>query len=324
MTPLCVLIVGCGNIAGLFDVARGPEDLPVTHAGAYMRDGRFRVMACVEPDDTRRNAFAKAWRIPKAFRTLEEAMGCGERFDVISICSPTGCHARDVRLALELKPKLIFCEKPVTDSLEQTESVVDACEESGVPLAVNYVRRWDPAIKDLKNGIDEGRWGILRSAVGYYNKGLLNNGSHMIDLWHFLLGPLVFVNAGKGTSDFFPEDPTVPALLETAGRLPVQLACGHAKDFALFEAQFLFSGAMLTMEEGGMYWSERRVAQSKTFAGYRVLDAGVRRPGAYAGAMLRSVDNIFGAITRGDALASTGESALVVQRLCEEITRHGK
>jgi len=36
------------QIAGAFDLA-ALQELPYTHAGAYLRDGRFSLVACVEP-----------------------------------------------------------------------------------------------------------------------------------------------------------------------------------------------------------------------------------------------------------------------------------
>jgi len=318
MVPMRTLVVGCGNIAGRFDAGR-LGDWPRTHAGAYTRDGRFALAACVEPDDARRAEFMQSWKVAAGFRSMEEAARDKGRFDVISICSPTASHAHDLRAALGLQPKLIFCEKPATASAAETALLVAACREARVGLAVNYTRRWDPAVADLKQSMEEGRWGALRSVVGYYNKGLMNNGSHMLDLLHLLLGPLRVVHVGKPVEDSFADDPTLPAWLETADGLPVQIACAHAADFAFFELQLVFAGAVIAMEEGGLYWRERAAADSAEFAGYRVPGEGVRRPGGYAQAMQRSVDNIFGAIRRRDPLASTGESALAAQELCEEI-----
>jgi predicted dehydrogenase len=316
-SPLSVLIVGCGNIAGRFDAGR-PGDWPRTHAGAYTRDGRFELAACVEPDDARRAEFMQSWKVAAGFRSMDDAARGEGRFDVISICSPTASHAHGLRAALGLQPKLIFCEKPASASAAETARLITACRDVHVDLAVNYTRRWDPAVADLKRGMEEKRWGALRSVVGYYNKGLMNNGSHMLDLLNLLLGPLRVIHVGKPVEDF-ADDPTLPAWLETAAGLPVQIACAHAADFAFFELQFIFARAVISMEEGGLYWRERAAADSAEFAGYRVPGEGARRPGGYNQAMQRSIDNIHGAIQRRDPLASTGESALAAQKLCEEI-----
>jgi predicted dehydrogenase len=317
MSALSVLVVGCGNMAGGFDAGRrGTDAPPLTHAGAYRRDGRFMLAACVEPDDARRRAFMQDWHVPAGFRSIQEASG---RYDVVSICSPTAAHAADLEAALTLGPRAVFCEKPVTESAARTRDYVERCKASGIAFAVNYTRRWDASVQALQKEIREGRRGPLRSAVGYYNKGLLNNGSHMLDLLLLLLGPLRVVKSGRPVADYAPHDPSMPVWLETESGIPVLLACGHAQDYALFELELVFASAVVRMEEGGLYWRERSVENSTTFAGFRVPGEGVRRGGAYPEAMLRSVGNIFGAIHHGEALASTGESALAAQRLCEEI-----
>jgi predicted dehydrogenase len=322
LTPLRVLIVGCGNIAGGFDQGRPEGYLPYTHAGAYSRDGRFDLAACVEPDDKRRSEFMVAWGVPAGFRSIEEALDSGNQFDVISICSPTDYHAHDLETALRFRPKLIFCEKPLTASVAETKRLVDECARLNIPLAVNYTRRWDAEVTKLQADMQSGRWGTLRSVVGYYNKGIANNGSHMLDLLHLLIGSMSIVKVGKPIDDFFANDPTVTVWLEGAQGTPVLLACGHAEDYAIFELQLVFSQGTLTMEEGGMFWRERRVLDSETFKGYRTLDAGVRRAGQYPGAMLNAVDNIYRAINQGDPLASTGESALAAQCVCEQIKQY--
>lgn len=319
MAHLRVLIVGCGNIAGSFDVGRRTSELPYTHAGAYTRDGRFIMTACVEPDEKRRKAFMRAWGISAGFSSMDEVADSGCECDVISICSPTSSHAHDLEMALNLKPKLIFCEKAVTTSVAETERLVAECSKANVPLAVNYTRRWDPDISRLRASMRAGQWGRLRSAVGVYNKGILNNGSHMLDLLHLLIGPMDIVEVGKAIRDHFADDPTAPAWLEGPQGLPVHLVCGHAEDYAIFELELVFSYGVLTMEEGGMFWRERRALDSDVFKGYRMLDEGVRRAGEYPRAMLHAVDNLYRAIDLGDSLASTGESALAAQRVCEQI-----
>ena len=321
MIPLRVLIVGCGNIAGVFDYERPAGDLPYTHAGAYTRDGRYDLVACVEPDDKRRKEFMAAWDVPAGYRSIEDVTDSGSLFDVISICSPTNCHAHDIEIALGLKPKIIFCEKPITTEIEKTEQLIAECNKLNVSFAVNYTRRWDKAISKLQTDIQENRWGLLRSVVGSYNKGILNNGAHMLDLLYCLIGPMDIIKVGKPIFDFFPEDPSVPVWMEGQHGVPVQLVCGHAEDYALFELQLVFSHGILTMEQGGMFWRERHAVDSAIFKGYRVLEEGLCRFGEYPGAMAQAVDNIFRAINHGDTLACSISSAIAVQRTCEEIKR---
>lgn len=63
--PFNVLVIGTGNIAGDFDAGAAADALPLTHAGAFRRDGRFRLRACVDPDARRRSGFAAHWQAPQ-------------------------------------------------------------------------------------------------------------------------------------------------------------------------------------------------------------------------------------------------------------------
>jgi hypothetical protein len=73
------------------------------------------------------------------------------------------------------------------------------------------------------------------------------------------------------------------------------------------------------MEDGGQQWRVRRVIDSPHFRSYRVLDGGERTAGEYLQATQRAVANLHEHLDNGAPLASTGDTALAAQRLCEEI-----
>lgn len=315
---LNVLIVGCGAIAGGYDAGK-KDGLVLTHAAAYRRDGRFRVAACVDPDAEKRGAFADHWGIEGRHATLAEALEDGP-FDVVSLCSPTSCHAEDLAVLADSSTRLVFCEKPIAPELADAERGIAALDAKGIAVAVNHTRRWDPVVAALKADLDNGKWGKIRSAVGYYNKGILNNGSHMIDLLHWLLGgPLAVVATGDPVSDWPGGDPTVAALLTSPLGVPVQLAGGAASDYALFELHLVTERGVVCMEDGGFAWRIREVADSPHFPGYRVVQRGEWTAGGYVSAMTKAVANIHDFLADGTPLASTGQTALAAQAVCKKI-----
>jgi predicted dehydrogenase len=318
---LRTLIVGCGNIAGGFDAQRPVHALPLTHAGAYRAHSGFELAACVEPDEQKRLAFMQRWGIARGYAGLAQLVAAGERFDVISLCSPTPVHHADAVAALALQPRLLFCEKPICPALAEAEDLVRRCHAAGVLLAVNHNRRWDPDIARLAGELAAGRWGKLRSATGWYDKGVLNNGSHLIDLLNALVGPMELRHAGAPEYDFWEQDPTIPAHLVTREAVPVMLNCGHAGDYSLFELQLVLERGLLAMEDGGLRWRIREAIPSPQFSGYRTPSAGELVAGQYLQAMSNAAINIYDAVIRGAPLASTGDTALAAQRLCEQIRR---
>jgi predicted dehydrogenase len=200
---LKVLIVGCGNIAGYFDERRENINFPYTHAGAYDQDGRFDLMACVEPNDVRKKEFMAYWEINYGFSIIDDVLESEFYFDVISICSPTVMHWHDLQVAIQLKPKVIFCEKPITYSIQETEQIIADCKKYHILLAVNYTRAWDSSLNQLKDAIERGEWGALRTVVATYNKGILNNGSHILDLLYFFLESIEVIGVTQPIFDFF-------------------------------------------------------------------------------------------------------------------------
>ena len=100
---LSVLVVGCGNIAGDLDSRKiSIETPPLTHAGAYARDKRFNIKACVDISEVKSKKFATYWNIPNAYSGIEQAAQSGDVYDVVSICSPTVCHYEDLLACLPL------------------------------------------------------------------------------------------------------------------------------------------------------------------------------------------------------------------------------
>ena len=320
---LNVLIVGCGNIAGGFDENRGNSysTHPYTHAGAMTADGRFNLLACVEPDAARRKAFMEFWSVARGFDDLDAVVHSGLAFDVVSLCSPTASHYSDLQKIIALKPKIIFCEKPVTLTAQETETVVNACQQAGIRLAVNHTRAWDASLSQLKQAVDAGEWGELRSIIGTYNKGVLNNGSHLIDLLYRFVPSMHIIAVGLPVFDYTDDEPTIPALLQSDAGLSIHLVAAHAVDYAIFEVQFIFSQGVLVMEKGGFSWRQRRAVDSPVFKGYRMLDEGRFYSGGYDNAMKRAVDNIYRAITRQEDVLETGYTALKVQKFCELLKR---
>ncbi len=315
-----VLIIGCGKIAGGFDMNRAPDLLPLSHAGAFSRHGGFLLRACVDPDNGRRQAFARHWDIKIDVADLTELGAESGAFDVISICSPTIFHHKHLEQALALRPRVIFCEKPLTSDLTSSRQLVRDCGASGVLLVVNYSRRWDPILTQLATQLGNGHWGSVRSIVGHYNKGILNNGGHLIDLLLRLVGPLEFVTAACVQFDFCESDPTVAALLTASkGRVPVYLNPACAKDFTYFEMEIICELGVIRMHSNGLGWQFRDAVPSPQFEGYRSLATAREINGGYLKTMGGAVDDIYAYLQGDISVASMGENAIEVQKLCTQI-----
>jgi predicted dehydrogenase len=314
-----VLIIGCGNIAGQFDMSNSPDQLPCTHAGAFSADKRFSITACLDPVLEKRQAFKDYWKIEKAYSSIEEMLADKQQYDVICLCSPTTNHIHDLNALFKINPKLIFCEKPIAETHEDAQFIVQQCKYRNIRLCINYTRRWDPKIHELAERIESQYYGELRSITAIYNKGIMNNGSHLIDLLHYLLGNLSIEFISSPSNDFFNNDLTMPVLLRSESHIPIQFTIAHAEDYSMAELQFVFSKGILTMEQGGLYWSFRKKTNSERFKDYDVVGPAERIKGDYEHAMTAAVNNIYEALTYNKQLYSDGDSAIKAQQLASFI-----
>lgn len=316
-----VLIIGCGNIAGKFDEDKTQINgfLPLTHAGAFQKHGGFNILGCYDSDIERAKEFKRKWSVLYQFNSPDELMQSSAQFDVVSICSPTAFHEEHLLLAKQLKPTLIFCEKPISTSSNSACNIIDEIKLAGIKIAVNYNRRWDTKVRELRKQIDSGKWGHIRSVACFYNKGINNNGGHLIDLLIYLFGDLELIATGKPIFDFWNDDPTIPALLFDANGVSITLNPGYAKDFSIFEIEIISEKGVIRICNGGLQWKYRNVIESETFKGYFTLENDLLVEGEYMSTTLNAITNIYKFLSVGEALLSDDTNALNAQRLCEEI-----
>lgn len=311
------MIVGCGRIAGGYDEAGSPERV-LSHAGAYRRHPGFEMVACVERDAERRKAFMAHWNIPHGFADLASCFDARLGIEVASLCLPTEAHAAALARLLELPLRAVLCEKPLTDDVAENRRLVEAYEAAGRLLAVNYMRRWDPDLRALAHDLRSGRWGEVRAAVGYYSKGLLNNGSHMVDLVDLLIGPARLCTTLSSRVDWREDDPSIDVALACDG-VPVYLIAGDSRDYTLFELEIVAERGVISIEDSGCVIRTRAATDSDRYPGQRHLGPERQSPTGLERGMMAVIDNLHSAITMGEPLACDGRQALAVEGLCAEI-----
>jgi len=136
--------------------------------------------------------------------------------DVVDICTPNNVHA-EIAIAAAKAGKHIICEKPLARTVEEAKAMNDAVKAAGVIHMVAFNYRRTPAVALAKKYIDEGRIGRILNFRGTYlqdwsadpdsplswrfQKKIAGSGTvgdiatHVVDLAHYLVGPIAEVNA---------------------------------------------------------------------------------------------------------------------------------
>jgi predicted dehydrogenase len=181
-----VAIFGLGNIGSAYD-AHAPKRCTLSYARALSSHPGFELACGFDTDKARRDAFTKLHRVPAyGYSRLKERLA---DIDVVVIAVPIKYHYKVFKDVIRCsKPRMIVMEKPLASNLRDAHSIIKTVKRRKILFYVNYFRRIDPGINELRRSISLKRWGALKGITINYGDGLLNNGSHFVDLVTYLLG----------------------------------------------------------------------------------------------------------------------------------------
>jgi myo-inositol 2-dehydrogenase/D-chiro-inositol 1-dehydrogenase len=95
--------------------------------------------------------------IPIVTKDSEELLANPD-IDAVFICSSTDTHVPLIKLAAQ-QGKHIFCEKPVSMDIRQTEEALEEVRKAGVQLQVGFNRRFDHNFKRIREHVQAGAIG---------------------------------------------------------------------------------------------------------------------------------------------------------------------
>jgi len=309
-------IIGCGNIGALYDKPHHSDRI-LTHAHAYSLEPRIHLGAMADTDEHRANNATKIWGGKPYYDA--EIMLDHEDIDIISICVPDKYHEKMLDLCLSHNPKAVFCEKPITLDVASAMRIVEEYAESGIFLAVNYSRRFDTSIINLKKEITQGTYGNVLNIIGIYTKGILHNGSHLVDLFHFIFGNVVYAVPLSGRIDWRSEDPTLDAYLEFSNGAKAHLVGADERQYSIFDVDILCEKGRFQFNQFGLKMAEYYIREDPLYPGYKDLTDGKITQTKLNRSMLHAIANIIDTIEGKDTLICSGIDAVIDQKICIEL-----
>jgi predicted dehydrogenase len=174
MTHYRVAIIGTGGIARL-------------HAQYYLAHPATEIVAVADISPAALDSFCAEHPVPARYGDYRELLAV-EKPDLVSVCTWQGTHSEITIAAAEAGAKGAISEKPMGEDLAGADAMIAACEARGVPLAVHHQTRSRPSCAAARQAIAEGRIGEPLVVVGRTGGGLLNCGSHVIDIARYALG----------------------------------------------------------------------------------------------------------------------------------------
>ncbi|MBS1722155.1 MAG: Gfo/Idh/MocA family oxidoreductase [Armatimonadetes bacterium] len=183
-------LVGCGFMGRM-------------HANVYSATDKGTLVRAYDKGGERLGQYCKEFGCEPC-SSYEELLASD--IDVVDICLPTDKHA-EATVQAARAGKHVFCEKPMALTLQEADTMIAACEQAGVQLAIGHCIRFWPEYALLKQIVDDGRYGQLLSInLTRYGEfpfwssdnwladehraggGVLDMHIHDTDFAHFLLG----------------------------------------------------------------------------------------------------------------------------------------
>ena len=288
-------MVGCGKIGSLLDEGLD-SGVVLSHAGAYQRSGRVRLAALCDANKERLSECGRTRGVSALYLDYR-AMLVSERIDVLSVCTPTEERLPILEAAFEAGVGVIFCEKPVAYGLTEAREMKSLADQFHGVVAIDYMRRWDPGINEAAQLIDSGQIGPIQHVTAYYGKGILNNGSHIIDLLNLFVGLPRRVRVSRAIDDGQSAlDPTLDCVLEyeaDLGRFPGYLIASDHRHFSLFELDIVGAAGRVRIAEKGQEIRFYAVGEDPTFPGYSTLIDRETVPGDLRHALAYAVEDVI-------------------------------
>lgn len=314
-TKYKAVIIGAGRIGGGLDKPSANKIL--THAHACFKNPNIQLVAFIDNNIKAGRAMAKRWGC-EFFSSLQELYSKIQP-DIICICTPNDTHFTILQELSHYQPKLVICEKPLTTNLKDTESIKSLYKQLNIPILVNYTRRFDKDIQKLRNQIISNHYGKILLSSGIYNKGILHNGSHMIDLCRYLFGEFKSFSPLYAVDDYNQQDKTVGGFLHFSSCSQFYLKAGDFRNYSIFELDILFEKMRVRLTDFAYKISYQAVGQNKTYKGIISLGNEYNKKNNARDPMYCMVENAVNFLEGREALKCTILDALEAQKVCDYI-----
>lgn len=220
-------IIGCGRISDL-------------HAPGYLKNPKAEIAAVCDIDAERAKAKAREWDVPleMAFTEYNDILKM-EAIDAVEILVPHSLHA-DMTIRAAEAGKHISVQKPMANSLEECQAMINAAKDNGVKLRVFENFRFYPLYLKAKELIDSGvigRPSSLHIKLGVSHLGgwdvpmdawmwrinpetcgggpiCWDDGYHKFSIAEFFLGEIEKVKAWIDSTGMFEDEDEAPMVVD--------------------------------------------------------------------------------------------------------------
>ena len=295
------------------------------HAQVLRDHPRLDWKVVVEPDPLARQTALSRWQVPVVVSSIDELGDAAVEIDIVVLATPPSVRQAIINKFPALRA--VLAEKPLGTDLVSSYEFLKDCLERKLMVQVNFWRRADRCFREFADGSLADLIGEPMVVNCFYGNGLLNNGSHMVDMARMLYGEIEdFRVIDQGASC---ENPPIPGDINPTFSL--RMSSGLIVSFAPIDFRFYRENGMiiwgskgrLDILNEGLVLRHFPAVSNRAMSGEReiVNDGGDCLHSTVGDALYWMYDNLIEALDADDLriLHSPGSSALVTTRFVDEI-----
>jgi len=257
------VIIGLGNIAWRYDYNLKNKSAILSHAKAYLNNKNTILAGGYSPEKKDRIDFEKEYNVG-TYDSIDELIAKTNP-DIISICSPTQFHFEHLSYCINLGIPMIWMEKPLVNNKDEL-ILLEKLFKTKIKsiIAINFQRRYSKLYNKIKDEIQQKKYGDLKNIYITYSKGLLNNGSHAVDILFYILNEDIFITK-------VAEDNHSPSFAAKSASNIIINFIGLNVDYHCFDIIFVFDRARISIVHGGMDYLEEVKKENELYPGFYKL-----------------------------------------------------
>lgn len=142
----------------------GTGFIGAVHVETLRRLGNVEVVAIADVIDADKKA--EALFVPAGYADYQQMID-KENLDAVHICTPNHLHLEQATFAIE-NGVSVLCEKPLTTSPGEAKILRDLSKERGIPCGINFMFRYNPMVRQIREMMVNGDIGRVYSVHGSY------------------------------------------------------------------------------------------------------------------------------------------------------------
>lgn len=298
------------------------------HSEAYYRHKEVILVAGCDVLKSARELFNKEYPEADVFNDYKEMLK-NKDIDIVSICIHSDQCTPVIKDIIINYPsvKYIFCEKPVSSSSTEINSLIDLAKDKDVKIAVNYFRKWQDGYDICKSIVKNKNYGNIQSITGYGSTALRTSSSHLLDILISLSPKISHVTAYKQNSytrivNGIPDHGYYVFMKSIDDSVIFLKSTSKIPENFMFELDILFDDARLIWSEGDKEIKIYEYTKEELYAGkgYAPLS---KRPKKIklknSEVMLEAITNLIECKSKKNLPTSNLNNALETAKIIEAI-----